>query len=334
MNKLYFFTLTGLRSRRKFWLFCAAVAAVAVLCFVNSPAPARAFDDDDDGACTLTVQAAYTACQSEVEDNYWIARGKCNNLSNRMARTRCVKDAGTARRNQRRDCAVFRDRRQQDFCQTMGEAPYDPQINPANFVDPARIGTTVAPNPYFLLLPGREMVYREGNEEIRVMVTNETRVIAGVTTRVVHDEVKVDGETIEDTIDWYAQDVQGNVWYFGEITEKLEDGILVNIDGSWTTGVNGDKPGFAMKRFPIPGETYRQEFSLNNAEDGAKVLTLTGSATVPAASCNGNCLITKDFSPIIPDLLENKYFAPGVGFILEVKPLTGERLQLVQIIQH
>ena len=99
-------------------------------------------------------------------------------------------------------------------------------------------------------------------------------------------------------------------------------------------GVNRDKPGFAMKRFPVVGETYRQEFSLNNAEDAAQVLTLTGSATVPAASCNGNCLITREFSPIIPSLLEDKYFAPGVGFILETKPGTTDRLELVQIIQN
>lgn len=64
------------------------------------------------------------------------------------------------------------------------------------------------------------------------------------------------------------------------------------------------------------------------------MLSLTGSGTVPGGSCNNNCLITRDFSPIIPTLLEHKYFAPGVGFILEIKPKTGERLELVEIIQN
>ena len=341
MNKPYFFRDAKLskRLRGAAWFFGLSAGVVAMFCLVSGPAITsgtaltRGDDDDKAGACTRTARVAFTACQHEAEDNYWIAIGKCHNLSDPDARAECKQEARVERRSKLNECGVHRQGRLR-LCEALGEAPYDPQIDPAMFVDPNQIGMTVAPNPYFLLLPGRTMVYREGAEEIRVTVTRDTRVIAGVTTRVVHDVVKNNGEVIEDTTDWYAQDIYGNVWYFGEIAQKIEDGILVSIDGSWTTGVNRDKPGFAMKRFPVVGETYRQEFSLNNAEDAAKVLTLTGSATVPAASCNGNCLITREFSPIIPSLLEDKYFAPGVGFILETKPGTTDRLELVEIIQN
>jgi hypothetical protein len=76
---------------------------------------------------------------------------------------------------------------------------------------------------------------------------------------------------------------------------------------------------------------YRQEFSLGNAEDLAEILSLTGSATVPAASCNGDCLVTKDFTPMQPDLVENKYYASGKGVLLEINPETGERVELIEI---
>jgi len=75
---------------------------------------------------------------------------------------------------------------------------------------------------------------------------------------------------------------------------------------------------------------YRQEFLLGEAEDVAEALSLTGSANVPAASCDGNCLITKDYTPLEPDGEENKYYAPGIGLILEVNVETGGRVELVE----
>ncbi len=86
-----------------------------------------------------------------------------------------------------------------------------------------------------------------------------------------------------------------------------------------------------MKATPAVGDVYRQEFSLNNAEDLAKVLRVKASATVPAASCKGNCVVTRDFTPIEPGVFERKYYAPGIGSILELKPQTGDRLELVEI---
>jgi hypothetical protein len=139
-----------------------------------------------------------------------------------------------------------------------------------------------------------------------------------------------DGELVEDTLDWYAQDRQGNVWYFGEIAQNFEEGRLANLDGSWRAGVDGALPGIVMKAAPRVGDVYRQEFALGEAEDFARVVSLSGRVTTPAASCT-NCLVTGDFSTLEPDLNERKFYARGIGFIFERDQNTGETVELVEI---
>ena len=116
---------------------------------------------------------------------------------------------------------------------------------------------------------------------------------------------------------------------FGEIAKNYEDGELVDLEGSWEAGVDGAKAGIIMKADPQVGDVYRQEFFLGDAEDMGEVLSLSGDETVPAADCDNECLVTKDYTPIEPDVEENKYYAPGVGPILEVDVETGERVELV-----
>lgn len=202
-------------------------------------------------------------------------------------------------------------------------------IDPRNFLDKA--GIIAQPNPFFPLIPGRTYVYRNGAETVRTTITNQTKQILGVTVIVVNDVSTVNGLPTEDTEDWFAQDTQGNVWYFGEISRQFENGELVGIDGSWKAGVDGALPGIVMKATPQVGDVYRQEFALGEAEDMGAVLNRNGSATTPKASCNATCLVTKDFSPLEPDAIENKYFAPGVGLILTVDMTTNAREELIDI---
>jgi len=284
-----------------------------------------------DKACKQTTKAAFKACKYTIKDNYWIEQGKCYNLVDPAVQAECVAEAKEAQAEATEECNDQRDART-EVCEALGEAPYDPQINPTDFVDPTQIGATVIPNPYFPLVPGTGWRYVGGNETITVTVTNETKQILGVTCIVVRDVVEENGEVIEDTVDWYAQDQFGNVWYFGEIAQNFEDGELNNLDGSWKAGVDSAKPGIIMKAAPQVGDIYRQEFLLGEAEDVAEILSLTGSAAVPAASCNGDCVITKDYSPLEPDAIENKYYASGVGLILEVDVETGDRVELVELI--
>ena len=205
----------------------------------------------------------------------------------------------------------------------------DPVIDPSNFV--AQVD-----NPYFPLTPGTTFIYegqtQEGFEHDEFAVTHRTRVILGVRCVEVHDTVKTDGELTEDTLDWFAQDRDGNVWYFGENTHELEDGLITTIEGTFRAGVNGDKPGIVMKAHPAISDFYRQEFSLNNAEDFAETRSLTQTVHVPAGTFH-NCLKSKETTPLEPDLLEFKYYAPGVGNVLTVDAKTGDREELVRIRQ-
>ncbi|TFH25636.1 MAG: hypothetical protein E4H03_00200 [Myxococcales bacterium] len=285
-----------------------------------------ACDLSTSGVCTRTSAAARRACRHEVLDDYWIAIGNCRNESS--DRAECKSDARDERDAVMEEC-VEQCIGRQDVCDRLGPDRYDPEIDAADFVSPAAMAAN--PNPYFPLVPGNEWTYEGDGETITVTVTDETVDILGVTCVVVHDAVEEDGELIEDTVDWYAQDTAGNLWYFGEISQNFEDGELNNLDGSWKAGVDGAKAGIIMFAAPQVGDFYRQEFFLGDAEDIGEVLSLTGDETSPAASCNGACVVTADTTPVEPGHIEHKYYAPGVGMIVEIDPGTGERL--VEIVE-
>lgn len=173
-------------------------------------------------------------------------------------------------------------------------------------------------NPRLPLVPGNEWRYEvtQGDEVVEtivVRVTQDTRVVDGVLTTVVHDQVTdASGTVIEDTYDWYAQDVRGNVWYFGEdSTVYAEDGAA-STDGSWEAGVEGARAGLAMAARPRVGDGYQQEFSPGTAEDRAEVLSLDevrGEWT--------GLLETVGTTPLEPGLEQRRFYAEGLGLVLE-----------------
>lgn len=202
---------------------------------------------------------------------------------------------------------------------------YDPQIDPADFV-------AAVDNPLWPLVPGTQYVFEGGGERIEVTVTQNTREILGVTTTVVRDTVTVEGEVEEDTYDWFAQDVTGNVWYFGEDTKEYKGGKVVSTEGSWEAGLDGAKPGIVMHASqPEPGVSYRQEYYPCEAEDMAEVVSLSETVAVPFGTFEG-CLQTREFTPLEPDANEYKYYAPGIGVVLEVDVASGARTELVEVI--
>jgi hypothetical protein len=191
-----------------------------------------------------------------------------------------------------------------------------PTGNEVVTVDPTEF-TTEIDNPFWPMARGARWKYREvdaeGTEQrIVVTVTDETRVVMGVETLVVHDLVTEDGLPVEDTYDWYAQDADGNVWYFGEDTREYEDGKVVSTAGSWEAGVDGALPGIVVPAAPEVGLTYRQEYYAGEAEDAATVLSLDERAEAPAGRYEG-VLMTKDFTPLDPRILEYKFYARGIG---------------------
>jgi hypothetical protein len=187
-------------------------------------------------------------------------------------------------------------------------------------LDPSEFSVDID-NRYWPMVPGTRWVYREldgegGAQRVVVSVTDRRKRVAdGVEARVVHDEVSEDGEPVEVTDDWYAQDAGGNIWYLGERTAEYENGKVVSRAGSWEAGVDGAQPGIAMPAGPWPGLAYRQEYYAGEAEDRAKVLGVDEQAEVPFGHFTG-VLLTKDLVPLEPNVLEYKLYAPGVGPVL------------------
>jgi hypothetical protein len=111
---------------------------------------------------------------------------------------------------------------------------------------------------------------------------------------------------------------------------------LVEIGGSWKAGRGSDKPGILMYGDPNPNNEeqlnpHRQEFSLGNAEDIGEVLSVgEEEVEVPAGEFKVGVLKTKDSTPIEPDVLEFKFYAPGIGLIKEQNPENGEKAVLIK----
>ena len=210
---------------------------------------------------------------------------------------------------------------------TPDKTGYNPQILPDNFV-------TSIDNPFMPLVPGTRMQYEgptdAGLEHTDYFVTHDTREVMGVTCIVVRDTVTLNGEMTEDTYDWFAQDREGNVWYFGEDSTEYRGGKPASTAGSWEAGVDGGLPGIAMPARPEPGMRYRQEYYVGEAEDMAQVDRLGLSVTVPYGSFTGVLRIL-EWTPLEPGTYEYKYYAPGVGVILEATRGTRERVELLSI---
>lgn len=274
-----------------------------------------------------TALALFEAGKLDADGDFLEQVATCLNAPS-GDRRECIEEAWHERKEEL-ELAEDQYERRLDILEELGSDAYLPEIDPANF-------SANLTNRYTVFTVGRTMVYEamtdEGLERVEITTLPSTVEINGVTCREVQDIAILDGEVIEDTIDWFAQDQEGNLWYFGEISRNYdEDGFLEDIDGSWRYGVDGAQPGIIVKDSPVVGELYRQEYLINEAEDLGRVLALNETVTVPAGTFTG-CLMTEDGSSLEPDALEYKYYAPGVGLILEIDLESGERLELVQII--
>ncbi len=280
-------------------------------------------------ACKKTSKAAFGACKEAVKHDQLIAKGTCANDPDRDAAKACVQQASADAKDEVQSCKDQADYRKV-VCGRLGPAPYAPAIGPANFTS-----STTIDNPLFPLVPGTTFIYEgqtaDGFEHVEFAVTHATKVILGITCVEVHDTAALDGVLSEDTRDWFAQDDDGNVWYFGENTAIIENGLPVDLSGSWTGGVAGAQPGIVMEASPAVGDFYRQEFSLGNAEDLAEVTSLTASVTVPAATCTGDCLETEESTTLDPEDVEHKFYESGVGNIQTVDVATGEHSDLIEV---
>jgi hypothetical protein len=190
---------------------------------------------------------------------------------------------------------------------------YAPSTDPANFV--ARVD-----NPLWPLVPGTRFHFEGTRGKVAQtddeVVMHRTEQILRVRCTVVRDTVSVHGRPIERTLDFYAQDKQGNVWYMGEDSFERKGGRFVRASDSWRSGVDGAKPGIIMAARPRSGDSYRQEYyPRGESLDEARVLGYRGSVSVPYGTFK-RALATREFTPSEP-VIEEKYYAAGVGEIGE-----------------
>jgi len=263
--------------------------------------------------CDDVAKAVSKACHSEARDDYWIAVAHCINADEDV--DACRDEAGDELADAFDGCDERFDARR-DLCAALGGGIHDPDF------DPARFATEFdGRNPYFPVAVGNRWSYQGGDETIEVEVLDKTKNIEGVPCVVVRDVVSVDGAPIEDTLDWYAQAIDGDVVYCGEIALELEtfpgddppEPEVVDIEGSWKAGRDDALPGTVMFVDPTPGTTYRQELRLGDAEDAAEVLSVDYGygddpeldahvpADLAAMLCDRDCVVTRDFTPIEPD---------------------------------
>ena len=299
--------------------------------------------------CSASAQSLFLACGYDVKEGYLNGLAVCVDTNDTDAAEECIAEVEEERGDDTEECDEVLEARR-EVCEKLNDAAHEVGFGEdfaGNFIDPLDIGVTIEPNPWLPMVQGNVWVYEasglddegeEVEEEIVVTVTDAVKLIEGIRCLVVNDTVSEDGEVIEDTDDWFAQDKDGNVWYCGEIAENKEsfDGDepavaeLVDLEGSWKSGRDGAEAGMLLPFAPVVGQVIRQEVLLGDAEDVMEVESLTGTESAEAASCAENCLVTLDYTPLEPGEFENKYYVPGLGLIVETKLDSSERLELVE----
>jgi len=340
--------------KKKAILF-AVLAAGFSMSSAFSISSASAWHNDKTTICERTAKTMYRACGFDVRDDFVTTIANCLNISNPAARRICKKNAVETKIEEFESCEDVFDARE-DVCELLGENRYDPDplLDPHNlFVDPDDVGDTYMVNSYVSIEAGHTYVLRageEGEETVVVHVTEDSREIQGVLCRVVADIVfetsEEDGafeyEVVESTDDWFAQTVNGDIFYCGEVSRNFEDGVLRDLDGSFEAGLEFAKSGTLIQAFPAAGDAHRQEFSLGEAEDIIQYVSLAAAPSEEEGGDNGafpcnpdQCLKTLEHAPLEPDGSEFKYYLAGIGFVLAVAmedgEFTGEREELVCI---
>jgi hypothetical protein len=183
-------------------------------------------------------------------------------------------------------------------------------------IDPAEFTSTVD-NAWFPLVPGTVFTYqgtKDGHKAVEIVkVTGEKKVLAGVTCIVIEDSVSFAGVPAERLLGYYAQDRAGNVWYFGEDDEGLDNGQVISTEGSWHAGVDKAPPAFFLEGSPTVGKSFAHDYTKSDFA----VLSLAGKVTVPFGAFT-DALVTKEWSPVEPDVEMHKFYVRGVGLVRDV----------------
>lgn len=291
--------------------------------------------DDSAPACAQTSQVALKGCQDSAKGGYWLAIGTCHNLSGAPEKEDCLAHAKKNLNSRLGGCNEQFNARNA-VCKEFGETAYDPELAGRGFVKHLK---NVTGNLYFPLTPGLFLTYKkvapdgnDTNQRILFDVTNQQKKISDVTCRAAWIVTRTtEGELKESTLRWYAQDRDGNLWNFGEISQQFEQGLLAGSEIFWAAGMDRALPGIAMVADPKnhPDKAFRQQLYLGKVENVSRIVGMVDKLPVlkkkprlPQA-VHGPYLHTQEFSSLNPSSLSkpfNKFYAPGVGLVLTIAP--------------
>jgi len=181
-------------------------------------------------------------------------------------------------------------------------------------VDAADLSAT-GHNPFFILEPGFQQVLAGGAEQLVITVLDETRMVAGVETRVIEERETKDGKLVEVSRNYFAISKRTkDVYYFGEEVDTYRDGEVVDHEGMWLAGVSGARFGLIMPGQPSLNFKHYQEIAPRVALDRAEIISLDETVRTPAGEFT-SCLRVQETSPLEPGISEYKYYARGIGLV-------------------
>jgi hypothetical protein len=175
--------------------------------------------------------------------------------------------------------------------------------------------STTGKNKYFVLEPGHQLILEGEDEKVQITVLDKTKMVDGITTRVVEEREWIDGELYEISLNYFAIcEGSKDVFYFGEDVDYYKNGKVVKHDGAWLAGKDGNKAGLIMSGTPKEEMKYYQEIAPGVAMDRAEIVSLNETCKTPAGTFS-NCLKIEEGSALSIMEKEYKYYAPGIGLI-------------------
>ncbi len=278
------------------------------------------------GGCETSARALLEAAYLAADAEAWSSIAACaQDPTCDLAGARAT--AASARRAARAQADAQLDARLA-ACTILAEDYYTPATDPLQF-------TAEVDNPWVSLIPGRTLIYAkrtaDGLERIEVETRSRTVEIAGVACRETIARQTLDGVLVEETQEWFAQQIDGSVWCFGESTRRYDSGFLAGTEGSWRAGTDGARPGVLVPGSPTGAASFRRALALGCVEDVRRVVATEARVTV-AAGDFGGAIHVEEWDPLEPLELLIEILVPGLGLVAEVDLHTGERLELIQVL--
>jgi hypothetical protein len=176
-------------------------------------------------------------------------------------------------------------------------------------------------NPYLPLATTQRDILESKSTRVERTVKPEIQksfTIAGQTIEAlaVEDREFEDGKLAEIALDYIAQDDAGCVYYLGEDVDTYKNGKVSGHPGAWLLGKDTVKPGVLMPAHPAAGDKFRSEDVPHITWEHDEVISVSEAVTVPAGTYQ-HCIKIRE--KLSDGKTEYKYYAPGVGCVMEVE---------------